>query len=112
MAGSNGVVLIRVVTLVLVRRVRLFRVQRIEEWPAMWAGDTGPVLWIEPAFGEFLRGIGPSMAAAIAAVGGMAALAGGSPVSAGLLLAVAVGMPAWRWPIKRDERAVGAWKRR
>jgi len=99
MAGSNGVVLIPVVTLVLVRRVRLFRVQRIEEWPAMWAGDTGPVLWIEPAFGEFLRGIGPSMAAAIAAVGGMAALAGGSPVSAGLLLAVAVGMPAWRWPM-------------
>lgn len=99
MAGTNGVVLIPVLTLVLVRRIRLFRVQRIEEWPAMWAGDIGPVLWMEPAFGEFLRGIGPSLAAAIVAGGGMAALAGGNPVSACLLLAVAVAMPAWRWPM-------------
>ena len=99
MVGSKGVVLIPVAAVVLVRRIRLFRVQRIEEWPAMCVTHTGPALWMEPTFREFLRGIGPSVAAAIVAGGGAAALVGGNPVSAGLMLAAAVTVPAWRWPM-------------
>jgi hypothetical protein len=99
MATVTGLVLILVSTVMLVRRVRLFRMHSVEEWLENQASDTGPVLWMEPDFGEFLRGIGPSVAAAIFAEVGIAALAGGSPVNAGLMLAAAVAVPAWRWPM-------------
>jgi hypothetical protein len=99
MATVTGLVLILVSTVVLVRRIRLFREHSIEEWPEIRASVTGPVLWMEPDFGKFLRGIGPSVAAAIFAGVGVAALAGGSPVNAGLMLAAAVAVAAWRWPM-------------
>ena len=96
----SAVVLLPIVTLVLVRRVRLLRWQNTEDWPATWAADdTVPTFWLEPDWNAFLREIRSSVASASVTHLGVAALAGGSSVTAGLLLAVAVAVPAWRWPM-------------
>ena len=99
MPDKGGLLLLPLLTLVIVRRVRLLRGQEVVDRPPMWASDIGPVLWTEPEFGEFLRAISPSLAAAVVAHCGAAALAGGSPVAASVLLAIAVAVPAGRWPM-------------
>jgi len=109
MAETSCVVLIPVVTLVVIRRVRLFRMRCVEDQLTLRIGDTQLALWMEPDFGAFLQRIMPSLAAAFVAECGMTALAAGNPVSAGVLLGVAVVVPAWRWPMADRVGRKGRW---